>query len=111
MWGRLWATIDKWGPAATAGVCLSVVAVLGWWYSSRISYERGINDAQQMQINQQAKILNDEINNLRRERKEEIERVEREIAGLRNWSIAVYERTSQAGIIIPPIPERKDKKK
>jgi hypothetical protein len=110
MWSRLWTTIDKWGPAATSGVCLAVVIVIGWWYSSRISYQAGISTSQQSQINQQTRLLNDEIHNLRKERKEEIDELRREITGLRNWSIAVYERSTQAGIVLPPIPEKEDKK-
>lgn len=111
MWVRLWRTIDKWGPAATAGICLAVVAVIGWYYSSRISYEHGVNFSQQNQINQVVLKVDRETNELRRERKEEIEALRQEIEGLRNWSIAVYERASQAGLDIPPIPEREKKKK
>lgn len=111
MWGRLWTTIDKWGPAATAGICLAVVAVVGWYYSSRISYERGVNMSQQAQINQQSLIIDNEIHNLRQERKAEVDELRREIANLRNWSIAVYERTSQAGIVIPPVPTKEREKR
>ena len=110
MWSRLWITIDKWGPAATAGICLAVVAVLGWAYSSRLSYEHGVNTSQQSQINLQTTLLNQEIHNLRAERKQEIDDLRKEITSLRNWSIAVYERSTQAGIALPPIPEREKSK-
>jgi hypothetical protein len=109
MWSRLWITIDRWGPAATAGICLAVVAVVGWYYSSRISYLHGVTVSQQSQIEHQDEMHKREMLSLRTERKQELDKLRDEVTGLRNWSIAVYERGSQGGFNLPnPPKEKKD---
>ena len=108
MWSRLWITIDRWGPAAIAVVCLAVVAVVGWYYSSRISFLHGVVTSQQSQLTHQDSMHKREMSELRAERKVELDKMRDEVSGLNKWAIAVYERTSQECMSIPKPPRKED---
>lgn len=38
---RLLSTVDKWGPLLVSVIALSILMVVGWWYSERIAKLEG----------------------------------------------------------------------
>ena len=87
--------VDKWGPAATSVVTLSLLIAVGWWYSERIAKLEGIVESQQNQLNI---CINQNTSQ------------QTELLGLNKWIIAVYSKLDSTGWKVPPLPDSSDKK-
>lgn len=44
--GRVWNTIDRWGPGLVAVITFMTVIALGWQYDRRLSYIQARSEAQ-----------------------------------------------------------------
>lgn len=83
-------TIDRWGPGVVALISILALVAYGWTTDQRIAKLEGM-----VQVRIQAE------SNMRAES----ESLKQELAAIKNWVIAVYERADAKNWDLPNLPE------